>query len=68
MRDYDTTVARIAGNILGGMIGDVRDDGLAVGRAVRLAWKVVDEVRKTSKEVPTMIEEFGKMQDESKSS
>jgi len=50
MRDYDTTVARIAGNILGGMIGDVRDDGLAVGRAVRLAWKIVDEVRKTSKD------------------
>lgn len=51
-RDYDSTVARIAGNILSGRRNTVGrmvtlEDEDAVEWAVRLARKVVVEVKKT---------------------
>lgn len=50
---YDTTVARIAGNILGHLLLDVNDrmnrvDPRAVVVAVAAARAIVDEVRRTT--------------------
>jgi hypothetical protein len=46
-RDYDSTVARIAGNILGHLLGTNGHMLDAVEQAVELARAIVDEVKRT---------------------
>lgn len=46
-RKYDSTVARIAGNILSGRTPLGEGDGTAVIWAVRLARAIVEEVERT---------------------
>jgi len=54
-RDYDSTVARIAGNIMGGSLGrtgmDLKDVDLAVQWAVKLARAIVAETKRTEPKV-----------------
>jgi hypothetical protein len=49
-RDYDSTVARIAGNILSGMVDRILPDDRpkAVSLSVQLAREIVAEVRATA--------------------
>lgn len=54
-RKYDSTVARIAGNILSGYRGGPpKDDDALVGWAVQMAWAIVAEVKRTDPESYTM--------------
>jgi hypothetical protein len=47
-KDYDTTLARIAGNVAAGLAASVPHDQLAF-QSVKLAREIVDEVKRTSK-------------------
>lgn len=55
--DYDTTIARIAGNIMSGMVTapgfpEFNPGGQAIVIAVRLARLIVAEVKRTGTEPP----------------
>ena len=48
VRDYDSTIARIAGNIAAGMVGEpgpLKDQDTVACYAVSLAYSIVDVVR-----------------------
>lgn len=48
-RDYDSTVARIAGNILSGLVSDTwhEDDERLIIRAVKAARGIIEETKRT---------------------
>ncbi len=57
-RNYDSTVARIAGNIASGIVSNGRhiepDDPIAVARSVALARAIVEETRRTEPPEPDL--------------
>ncbi len=46
-RKYDSTVARMAGNIIGGDVYDPAFEDKHVERVVRIARKIIAEVKRT---------------------